>query len=92
MMAPVPAKPIWPVGDVGASETLPHEAPVITSATVPTIRRTETRIDVTASHRATPVPVHMVLMGNSYRTKVLVGPLVLTQGVDTTIAWDRSPS
>ena len=32
----------------------------------------------------------MVLMGNSYRTKVLVGPLVLTQGVDTTIAWDRS--
>ena len=36
-------------------------------------------------------PARILLLGNSYQTKVLVGPLTLTRGVDTTIAWDRVP-
>ena len=33
-------------------------------------------------------PIRLLILGNSYKTKSLVGPLTLTRGVDTTIDWN----
>ena len=41
--------------------------------------------------RQSPLParVHVIVMGSTYRTSVLVGPITLREGVDTTIDWNR---
>jgi len=37
-----------------------------------------------------PARARLIVMGNSYRTQVLIGPITLQEGVDTTIDWSRA--
>jgi hypothetical protein len=37
-----------------------------------------------------PARARLIVVGNSYRTQVLVGPITLREGVDTTIDWSRA--
>ena len=49
-------------------------------------------IGVTEAYAATPISMRLLLVGNSYRTKVLIGPILLRRGVDTTIDWESAPT